>query len=230
MASIPTAHAGAESNATKELLDVRDLACTVGDRNLWHELSFTLQAGERLAVAGPSGSGKTLLLRTLAGLRDASAGTICFQDKPIADWPMPAYRARVTWVPQRPTLPEAHVRQILDAPFALRIHRHHSCPIETVYHYLDQLKLSQSFLDQRSEDLSGGETQIVATLRAMLIEPTLLLLDEPTASLDGSRAAGIESLLDYWLRQKPDRAYLWTSHDADQLARVADRTLDLGQP
>lgn len=228
MASIPTTDEGVKPDATNKLLDVHDLACTVGDRNLWQDLSFTLRPGERLAVAGPSGSGKTLLLRILAGLRDADAGEICFEGKPLADWSMPAYRARVTWIPQRPSLAEARVRDILSAPFALNIHRQRSYPTDTVRRYLDQLKLPESFLDQRSEDLSGGETQLVAALRAILIEPTLLLLDEPTASLDGTRARALESLFDDWRQQKSDRAYLWTSHDADQLSRVADRTLDLG--
>ncbi|MGB8633802.1 MAG: ATP-binding cassette domain-containing protein [Rhodanobacteraceae bacterium] len=216
----------AAGDATGALLDVSALSCAIGGRSLWQDLSFSVHAGERLAVSAPSGSGKTVLLRTLAGLRDATAGTIRFQDTPIAEWHMPAYRARVTWVPQRPILAEARVRDILSAPFALRIHRQRSFPLDTVHEFLDHLKLPASFLDQHGDDLSGGETQMVATLRAMLIEPTVLLLDEPTASLDASRAAAIESLLAQWLQHESPRAYLWTSHDPDQLQRVADRTLN----
>lgn len=64
-------------------------------------------------------------------------------------------------------------------------------------------------------------------LRALLLAPTLLLLDEPTASLDPARAAHVETLVARWLAQDPARACVWTSHDAAQLARVSDHRLTL---
>src|SRR5690625_6977332 len=104
------------------LLAVHGLACTLGGRTLWREMAFALRAGERYAVAGPSGSGKTQLLRTLAGLVPADGGEMRFAGRPLVAWRMPDYRARVLYVPQRPSLPEGCVRAALAAPFGLRVH------------------------------------------------------------------------------------------------------------
>ena len=210
------------------LLSARGLACTFEQRCLWRDVTLCMHPGERWAVAGPSGSGKTQLLRTLAGLTAPSAGDIHFEDQALATWRMPAYRARAVYVPQRPSLPETTVEAALAAPFGLRIHHGKVFSPDAVRRYLDALGMNAAFLAQRTEKLSGGETQIVATLRAVLIEPTLLLLDEPTTSLDVARAARIEALVGDWLERDHGRAYVWTSHDSDQLARVSDKILTLG--
>jgi putative ABC transport system ATP-binding protein len=141
---------------------------------------------------------------------------------------MPAYRARVVYVPQRPSLPETTVEAALAVPFGLRMHREKVFSPAVARRYLDALGMDASFLTQRTEKLSGGEAQIVATLRAVLIEPTLLLLDEPTTSLDAARVERIEMLIGNWLERDHGRAYVWTSHDRNQLARVSDKILTLG--
>ena len=210
------------------LLSAHELACTFEQRCLWRDVTLCMHPGERWAVAGPSGSGKTQLLRTLAGLVAPSAGDIRFEDQALATWRMPAYRARVVYVPQRPSLPETTVEAALAAPFGLRMHRGKVFSPAAARRYLDTLGMNASFLTQRTEKLSGGEAQLVATLRAVLIEPTLLLLDEPTTSLDAARAECIEVLIGDWLDRNHGRAYVWTSHDRNQLARVSDKILTLG--
>ncbi len=210
------------------LLSAHGLACTFEQRCLWRDVTLCMHPGERWAVVGPSGSGKTQLLRTLAGLVAPSAGDVHFEGRALATWWMPAYRARVVYVPQRPSLPETTVEAALAAPFGLRIHHGKVFSLDVVRRYLDALGMNASFLAQRTEKLSGGEVQIVATLRAVLIEPTLLLLDEPTTSLDAVRAERIEALVGDWLERDHGRAYVWTSHDRNQLARVSDKILTLG--
>ncbi|HET9066566.1 MAG TPA: ATP-binding cassette domain-containing protein [Gemmatimonadales bacterium] len=210
------------------LLDVQALGCTIGERHLWGGVSFTVRPGESLAVTGPSGSGKTQLLRTLAGLARPTAGSIRLDQRPIDEWPMPEYRARVVLVPQRPSLPEGTVAAALADPFRLRVHQDKRFSLEQVHRYLTALDMGEAFLEQRTEELSGGETQLVATLRAVLIEPVILLLDEPTASLDAGRAERIETLVSGWLGGGGRRAWLWTTHDADQITRMSDRTIALG--
>ena len=85
----------------------------------------------------------------------------------------------------------------------------------------------EAFLQQSTDRLSGGESQIVAMLRALLTAPDVLLLDEPTASLDAEAVAAIEKLIANWLKEKPDRGCVWTSHDRQQLERNSDRVLSL---
>ncbi len=217
-------HAGTTS---KVVLQGRHLAFHIDGRTLWQNLDLLLHAGERLGITGPSGSGKTLLLRTLAGLESLQTGELTFDGRALADWSMPAYRVRVVYVPQRPTLREGTVHAALRAPFAFRLHRDHAFPEERTHTLLQTLGRNDSFLQQRAERLSGGEAQIVAMLRALLIDPDVLLLDEPTASLDPETVASIELLITHWIAERPDRACLWTSHDRAQLERVTDRLLTL---
>lgn len=216
-----------ESPPATMLLQARGLGFAVDGRTLWHDLNLTLRAGERLAVAGASGSGKTLLLRTLAGLEPVQTGELIFQDRPLSDWSMPAYRARVVYVPQRPALPEGAVEAALRVPFQFRVHRHQPFPLDRALELLAMLGRDKKFLQQHTERLSGGEGQIVAMLRALLIGPDVLLLDEPTASLDARAVSAIETLVESWLQAHPQRACVWTSHDRDQLQRVSDRVLSL---
>lgn len=215
------------SSSAQVLLQARQLGFVIGGRTLWHGLDLALHAGERLAVAGPSGSGKTLLLRTLAGLEPVQKGELIFQGRPLSEWPMPAYRARVVYLPQRPALPEGQVEAALRVPFQFRVHRNTPFPLDRARELLAMLGRDETFLQQRTERLSGGEGQIVAMLRALLIGPDVLLLDEPTASLDAHAVAAIETLVASWLQQQPQRACVWTSHDRDQLQRVSDRVVSL---
>jgi len=215
------------SSADTPLLQARRLGFTIDGRRLWHDLDLALHAGERLAVVGASGSGKSLLLRTLAGLEPVQSGELSFQGRPLSDWSMPAYRARVVYVPQRPALPEGEVEAALRVPFQFRVHRHHQFPTDRARQLLSSLGRDTSFLQQRTERLSGGEAQIVAMLRALLIDPEVLLLDEPTASLDAHAVSAVETLVENWLRAQPQRACVWTSHDRQQIERISDRVLSL---
>ena len=210
------------------LLDARGLRRSVAERVLWTELSVTLAGGERLAVTGPSGSGKTLLMRTLAGLEPLEAGAIRFRGTDLGRWRMPDYRSHVLLLPQRPTLPEGTVEAALEAPFAFRVHRQRRYQRAKALGYLEPVGRGRSFLESPTDALSGGEAQLVALLRALLLEPQLLLLDEPTASLDAAAAEAVEALVRSWLQRSAGRAYLWTSHDPAQIARVSDRRVELG--
>ena len=215
------------SSPDTPLLQARRLGFAIDARTLWHDLDLTLGAGERLAVVGASGSGKSLLLRTLAGLEPLQSGELIFQGRPLSDWSMPAYRARVVYVPQRPALPEGEVEAALRVPFQFRVHRHQQFPADRARQLLSSLGRDASFLQQRTERLSGGEAQIVAMLRALLIGPEVLLLDEPTASLDAHAVSAVETLVENWLRAQPQRACVWTSHDRQQIERISDRVLSL---
>lgn len=209
------------------LLKASGLSFRVESRILWQGFELTLRAGERLGVTGPSGSGKTLLLRTLAGLEPLQSGELEFDDRALSHWSMPAYRARVVYVPQRPAWREGTVEAALRAPFAFYARRKRGFPDGQVRELLRGTGRDESFLHQRTERLSGGEAQIVAVVRALLVAPSVLLLDEPTASLDSATVRAIEDLIVHWVSASSDRAYIWTSHDRPQLERIADRLLTL---
>lgn len=210
------------------LLSAGALRRTVEGRPLWDGLELRLDAGERMAVTGPSGSGKTLLMRTLAGLEPLESGTIRFQGQSLSAWPMPVYRSRVLLVSQRPALPEGTVEAALQAPFAFRVHRQRRYRRDRALAYLGRIGRDTGFLESPTATLSGGEGQLAALLRALLLEPQVLLLDEPTASLDAAATEAVEALVAAWLEDAAGRAYLWTSHARDQVARVSTRSLALG--
>lgn len=91
---------------------------------------------------------------------------------------------------------------------------------------LEGLGLGETFLEKSARDLSGGEGQIVSLLRAIQLGPSILLLDEPTASLDAASVAAVESLVTRWQAEAPGgRATVWVSHDAEQARRVGQRQL-----
>ena len=96
--------------------------------------------------------------------------------------------------------------------------------------WLALLDRNASFLDQPQRELSGGETQLVGFLRAIQLDPSILLLDEPTASLDHQTAIAVERLIDHWMAAGTgSRAFLWVTHDLGQAERVSNRTLQMKQ-
>jgi len=202
----------------------------MGERVLWKRIDLDLTAGEQLGITGQSASGKTVLLRTLAGLEALQEGALWYRDRAVSQWPMPAYRARVMYITQRPNFREGEVEQVLRAPYRFRNHRSKTFPLDQARDLLSRLGRGKNFLRQRCERLSGGESQIVALVRALLLEPEVLLLDEPTASMDSAAVAATEAIITDWLTAATGRACIWTSHDHDQLARTCDRLQPLESP
>lgn len=200
----------------------------VGDRWVWRDLELVLGPGDRLALAGPSGSGKTLLLRALAALDALDEGTVTLHGTPLERWSIPSYRTEVAYLPQRPAMVEGSVEDNLRLPFALRAHTARAWDRAGVCAALERLGRGANFLAQDALELSGGEQQLVALLRRLQLEPTVLLLDEPSASLDDHSATALEALIDAWHAETPERASVWTSHRGEQLTRVSRRTLRLG--
>lgn len=186
------------------------------------DMSLRVERGESLAVMGASGSGKTTLL-ALAGLLIApQAGTVYIDDTPrhVADAPSVLGRT-VAWILQTVSLlPHRSVLDnvLLPAVIAGDSRGDHLGRAEEL---LDVLGIEQR--TQRARTLSGGESQRVGIARALLLSPTVLIADEPTASLDAHTAELVMSAL---LRACTGTALLIATHDRD-VAAAADRVLDL---
>jgi UDP-glucose/iron transport system ATP-binding protein len=198
------------------------------DRWLLQDVSIDICPGERLAIVGPSGSGKSLLLRALALLDGIDAGKIEFRRQPAASTSVPDYRRNVSYLHQRPALFEGTVESNLQKPFSLKIHRNRRYDRERVLDLLRAVGREDSFLQKASIQLSGGEAQIAALIRAIQLEPSILLLDEPTAALDQETAAAAERLVNEWLKRAEDlRAMVLVSHDLSQAERMSNRRLEI---
>jgi tungstate transport system ATP-binding protein len=176
-------------------------------------------AGESLCLLGPTGAGKSTLLRLLAGLEPPTAGQLSFEGHHlgILGWPLHVQR-RITLVFQRPLLLAGTVGSNVE--YGLRI-RGVGRRAERVRPILDRLGLGP-LTSRPSRALSGGETQLTAVARALVLGPDVLLLDEPTAHLDPARVARVEAAVsDY----QSDRGgvVVWATHNLFQARRVARR-------
>ena len=176
--------------------------------------------GEILALVGPSGAGKSTLLRLLNFLETPSTGTIRFHDQIFtAEKGMPLeHRRRVTMVFQRPMLLNRTIES--NVRFGLQIRGNHIQP-EQIHNALAEVGL-QHLAHQKASTLSGGEAQRVALARAIVLQPEVLLLDEPTANLDPYNIGLIEKIVkDLNARQKT--TLVLVTHNVFQAKRLAQR-------
>ncbi|WP_408151343.1 ABC transporter ATP-binding protein [Caballeronia glebae] len=196
---------------------------------LLHPTDFALDQGQRAAITGPSGSGKSVFLRTLALLDACDAGFVTWRGERIARSHIPAYRRRVAYIAQRPAMLDGTVEDNLRYPFSLRTYRDTHFDRDVAMRLAQAAGRGADFLDKFASDLSGGEAQIAAVVRVLQLAPDVLLLDEPTASLDPASARSIEALVSAWFDADADaaRACIWVSHDPDQARRVATRHLTM---
>ena len=172
--------------------------------------SLQIAPGECLSLQGPSGSGKSLLLRAIADL-DPHQGRVLLDDIDSNSIPAPQWRRQVALLPVESQwwLDEVGAHFPSD-----------DCP------WLVPLGFTVETMQWQVSRLSSGEKQRLALARALMNQPRVLLLDEPTASLDSQAVTALEQVVaDY--RQQTGAAVLWVSHDAKQAQRVGDRVAQL---
>ena len=188
--------------------------------------TFALQAGDRVAIAGPSGSGKSVFLRALALLDPLDAGRIMWHGAKVDRAAIPRYRRNVAYIRQRPALLDGSVEDNLRYPFGLRTYRDVRFDRARAARLAAQAGRGDDFLDKSASELSGGEAQITALIRVLQLAPEVLLLDEPTASLDPESSRAIEGLVHAWFDADPSHhASIWVSHDPAQATRMSERHL-----
>jgi putative ABC transport system ATP-binding protein len=189
---------------------------------------FALVAGARTAVTGPSGAGKSVFLRALALLDPLDDGEVLWRGRCIARADIPRYRRSVAYVRQRPALVDGSVEDNLRYPYTLHTYRDVTFDRTRAAALAERAGRGGDFLGKRAADLSGGEAQIAALVRVLQLSPEVLLLDEPTASLDPQAARAVEALVDAWFDEAPaERAFIWVSHDPAQASRVSDRQVPM---
>ena len=199
--------------------EVRDLRRDYLGRTVLSLPSLTVGEGERLALVGPSGAGKSTLLRLLNFLEPPTSGSIRFCGREVPSGAAPIeLRRQVTTVFQRPVLLEADVTTNARYGLQLRGLRRDAA----VRALLERVGLGP-LMHASARRLSAGEMQRVALARALLIEPRVLLLDEPTANLDPYNIGLIEEIVGEHCRQHGTTVILVT-HNIFQAKRMAERT------
>jgi putative ABC transport system ATP-binding protein len=205
VAAVAATEAGlAAFPAGAPLLQVRDLRTSI-----LKPASFAVSAGECVAVRGPSGAGKTLLLRAVADL-DPNGGVVTLDGRDRSTMAGPEWRRLVGYVPAEPGWWAETVGE-------------HFAEWTSALAFVKDLGFREETKAWPITRLSTGERQRLALVRAMIMRPRVLLLDEPTAALDIASGAAVEALIN--ARMRTGLAVLWVTHDAEQAKRVAHRLL-----
>lgn len=174
--------------------------------------SFFIPAGECITISGPSGTGKSQILRAIADL-DPHGGEVALGAQECQQVPAPLWRRRVMLLPAESQWWHDEVGPHFPAG---------DCP------YLAPLGFPPEAMGWLISRLSSGEKQRLALARALMHRPRVLLLDEPTASLDTENVQRLEAVVERYRREHRS-AVIWVTHDGEQARRVAERRFRLSQ-
>ena len=183
--------------------------------DILRNLSFSVPAGAIFALAGPSGSGKSSVLRLINRLDDSSSGRIVIQGRELRDWDIRELRAKVGFMFQEAALFEGSVKENLLYGLCLQgLRRCNHDP--TALELLERVGLPPELLNRNVESLSGGQKQRVNLARTLSLEPEIILMDEPTSSLDPAATRTIENLI----RAQPAGADHISQPQSEQIGRL----------
>lgn len=201
-----------------------------------NNLSFELNKGECLGLVGESGCGKSTLARCLLRIESIDSGSIYFKNEEIQqlnERQLQPYRKKIQIVFQNPSAalnPKLKIKDSLVDPYdqyrkELKLSYFSYTSKEAfVKQILEAVELSPELADQYPHELSGGQRQRVTIARAISIEPELIVLDEPTASLDVISQGAVLTLLTE-LRETLNLSYLFISHDLAAVKQMSQRIM-----
>ncbi|GAA1477996.1 sulfate ABC transporter ATP-binding protein [Nocardioides aestuarii] len=199
-------------------IDISRVTKKFGDFVALDDVSVSIPTGQLTALLGPSGGGKSTLLRIIAGLESADSGTVTIEGTDATR--LPPQKRNVGFVFQHYAVFK-HMTVAKNVAFGLEIRKKPKPEVlRRVEELLDLVHLSQ-FSHRLPSQLSGGQRQRMALARALAVEPTVLLLDEPFGALD----AKVRKELREWLRRLHDEVHVTTvfvTHDQEEALEVAD--------
>ncbi|MBW6472839.1 MAG: dipeptide/oligopeptide/nickel ABC transporter ATP-binding protein, partial [Anaerolineaceae bacterium] len=224
-----------------------DTLLSVQDLHVWFELrkfgfshagyvravdnvSFDLKRKETIALVGESGCGKSSLMKTILGINIPTKGDVLYEGKPMTGFSrkeLNRYRSKVGYVQQDPygaLAPFMNIKAIMEEPLIIHGVKDKKERLERIHKAFEEVKLTpvDEFLPKFPHMLSGGQQQRVVIARAMILNPTLLVADEPVSMLDASVRVEILKLL-RGLQEAHDLAVIYITHDLSTVRYFSER-------
>ena len=204
-------------------LEQVSLAASVGVDFILRNISFSVNQEDKIAIVGASGSGKTSLLRLLNRLVNPVEGEIFYLDTSYSKHDVLSLRRQVMLVPQEPKLLGMTGKQALIYPLELQ-----NINLKTIenrlQYYCDALKIPAAWLERNELQLSLGQRQIITIVRALMLEPKILLLDEPTSALDRGLSDRLLTALEQ-INFNRQTTILMVNHQLEIAQQFANRIL-----
>lgn len=205
----------------ERMLELQNISKKFGSRLAVRQINLAISTGETRALVGPSGSGKTTLMRLIAGLIQADEGAILINGTPLHDLNLRETRLKMGYVIQNGGL-FPHLTAKENAVIVAKTLRWTKERIESrLQETISLTEFPQALLGQYPSELSGGERQRLSLARALMLDPKILLFDEPLGSLDPLTRQNIQSELKE-LFAKLQKTVLIVTHDLAEAAYLAD--------
>jgi D-methionine transport system ATP-binding protein len=206
-------------------LDNVSLKTPIASHYLLENISFAIDKGDRAAIVGPSGAGKTSLLRLINRLANPTSGSIYLENTEYKQIPAIELRRQVTLVMQESKLLGMSVREALSYPLKLR--GMNSTQIKQRMAWaIELLHVPEAWLDRTEFQLSSGQKQLVAIARSIILQPQILLLDEPTSAQDAGTATRLLQALTQ-IATNSEITILMVNHQLELAEEFGTRVLHL---
>ena len=201
------------------MIEVHDLTVTYDGRDVLHKVTLTVPDGAHIALMGPSGCGKTTLLRILGGFLQPSEGKVLFDGEDIVS--VPPYKREINTVFQKYAL-FPHMDVYDNIAFGLTLKKEPKDVIEQKVMRMLRLVSLEDYAHRNVTELSGGQQQRIAIARALVNEPSVLLLDEPLGALDLKLRKEMQQELKY-IQQEVGITFIFVTHDQEEALTMSDK-------
>lgn len=222
------------------MLVIENISKAFGEKTVLNKVSFSLEKGEILGISGKSGVGKSTLGKILVGLEELDEGEVVYNDKVIINRTTSSYKNKkeakllrrdIQFIFQNPYTAldnKVKVGKILTETLKSHFRLSEKELEERITKLLTKCRLDKKVLNKYPDELSGGQRQRIIIMRAILLEPKIIICDEITASLD---VAVQNEILNLLLELKKDfgLSYIFITHNPKILEKFCDRVLEIGK-
>ncbi len=182
---------------SQNLLELHNVSFAYPDGHpVLHDINLEIKYNDLIVVQGDSGAGKSTLLKLLNRFCDATKGRILFHDNELKQYRIDTLRSSIIYLPQLPLMIDGSIEENISFPFSFHAHRGKKYNAIKAREWLDYFQLDVP-LNHEALKLSIGQRQRIALIRLMLLEPEVLLLDEPGSALDSNNKRLIEQKIEH---------------------------------